>query len=88
MKRYFYTSYNNRGDVEGTIYKLTNNDLAYVCGYNYSTASCRGSIHEVFNALMDCGEIPKKYYTSSVDDHTGSGYFYGIVRDKYNIKEI
>ena len=88
MTKYFYTSTNNKGKVKGKVYKLFKNDLVYICDYDYITASCRGNIHEVFNALMDCREIPKKYYKSSESDWSGGGYFDGIVKEKYSIKEV
>ena len=90
MKRYIFTERNNHGRITGNIFRVKDNDIIFVTSYEASTPSRRGGKHDVFNALMDCGEIPRKYEKSSSDytnGHMGSGYFYGEVEKHYDIKE-
>jgi hypothetical protein len=90
MKRYIFTERNNRGSISGNIYRIKDNDIHFITDYKASTASRRGGVHDAFNALMDCGEIPRKYEKSSSDYGSGwmgSGYFYGEVTKHYDIKE-
>ena len=88
MKRYIFTEKNNRGKITGNIFRIKDNDIFFVTSYEASTASRRGGKHDAFNALMDCGEIPKKWYTSSKCAWMGEGYFYGEVEKHYDIKEV
>ena len=91
MKRYIFTEKNNRGKITGNIFRIKDNDIFFITRYEASTASRRGGKHDAFNALMDCGEIPRKYEKSSAkagDGWMGEGYFYGEVEKHYDIKEI
>lgn len=89
MKRYIFTATSpKRGRVEGRIYRISENKLIYITDFEYHTGCTRGAISEVFNALMDCGEIPKKWYKSSVNPWTGPGYFAGEVTKYYDIQEV
>jgi len=47
-----------------------------------------GAEAEAFQALMNCGEIPKKWFSSSASDWCGSGYFDGPVTKHYSIQRI
>lgn len=83
--KYHNRTRNNR---EAKIYRLKHNKPILIGYHEYSTASTRGGVHEVFNYLMENGYIPKKYYTSSRCDWCGDGYFFGEVEKHYNIIEI
>lgn len=87
MKRYIFTEKNNKGRVSGNVFRIKDNNIIWITSFEYSTASCRGGKHEAFNALMDCGEIPRKWYTSSRTEWSGDGYFYGEVTKHYDIVE-
>ena len=92
MKTFIYkkTAHHRRtrNNRELTIYEIKKNTPVYIGSVEYSTGSTRGAIHETFNYLMENGYIPKKYYNSSRCDWMGSGYFYGDVRNHYNIVEV
>lgn len=75
-------------DYTAVIYRIVKNKLEYVGATSWNTASYRGEVHEVYNALMSFGYIPKKYYNSSKSDWCSGGYYNGIVTDKYNIQEL
>ena len=87
MKNFAFTidRVGRRGDVYGTIYRIKNNVPVYVSEFEYRNGCTRGDIHEAFNKLMEIGEIPKKYYKSSVCAWRGAGYFDGDVTKHYNI---
>lgn len=70
------------------IYRIKNNKPVYVGATSWNTASYRGAVSEVFNKLIELGEIPKKYYNSSVCEWRSSGYFAGDVTNKYSISEV
>jgi len=92
MKHYIFTEKKKGNDFVVKVYRVKRNNAEYVTtshAFNYS--STRGALHEAFNALMECGEIPKKYYSSSEEaapSCMGPGYFYGKVTQKYNIKQL
>ena len=89
MKTYIFTTRSfKRGHVEGRIYRIENNRPRYVIHFEYVTGCTKGAVSEAFNALMNCGEIPKKWYTSSESPWSGPGYFEGEVRNYYEILEI
>ena len=75
-------------DYTAVIYRIVKNKPEYVGTTSWNTASYRGEVHEVYNALINFGYIPKKYYNSSVNAWRGAGYYAGIVIDKYNIQEL
>ena len=89
MKRYIFTQTrpDKKGNVTGNIFRVKDNDIFYITDFSFRLGSCRGAKHEAFNALMDCGEIPRKWYTSSRSEWSGDGYFYGEVEKHYDIKE-
>jgi hypothetical protein len=70
------------------IYRIKNNKPVYVGQTSWNTASYRGAKSEVFNKLIDIGQIPKKYYHGSVCEWRGAGYYAGEVTEKYNIWEV
>lgn len=90
MKRYVFTERkeNNRGYRVCRIYRVKNNQLSFVAVARYNIGSCRGAVSECFNALMECGEIPEKYKTSSKTAWSGEGYFFGDVTKLYDIAEL
>lgn len=91
MKRYFFTTTNNkkRTETSGIIYRLKNNDLHFVTNFSFRPAACRGAKSEAFSALISCGEIPKKWLNSSKDENAGGeGYFFGDVTKYYSIREL
>lgn len=92
MKTFIYKELRHhnrtRDNRELKIYRMKNNFPVYVGTVYYSTGSTRGAVHEAFNYLMEAGYIPKKYYNSSKCEWMGAGYFYGDVREHYNIVEV
>lgn len=89
MKTYIFTTRCfKRGHVEGKVYRIENNKPMYITHFEYVTGRTKGAVAEAFNALMNCGEIPKKWYTSSENAWSGPGYFEGEVRKYYEILEI
>lgn len=87
VKRFVFTidERKRNGDVSGTIYRIENNYPEYVTEFKFRLGSCRGEISEAFNALMNCGEIPKEYFNSSICAWRGAGYFAGEVTKHYDI---
>lgn len=57
------------------IYRVKNNEPTFVTSCNYSGGSYSGHRNEVFNALMECGEIPKKYKELSRTEWCGGGSY-------------
>lgn len=92
MKRFYYTDkkdeQSRKGDRIIRVYKIKNGCLEMVTLCEYRPGSTRGPLSEAFNALMECGEIPKKWYSSSRSPWSGPGYFYGPVTDHYSIQEV
>lgn len=92
MKRFYYTDRRDErsrsGDRTIRIYKIKSGALEMVADCEYRPGSTRGAKSEAFNALMECGEIPKKWYNSSKSERSGAGYFYGPVTQAYSIEEI
>ena len=87
MKRFYYTERKdckNKLDRTLRIYTMKHGELSYITQTEHRPGNgSRGATSEVFQALLACGEIPKKY--------TGDGYFYGNgtdVCDHYAIQEI
>lgn len=48
----------------------------------------KGAEAEVYAALMNCNEIPRKWETSSECSWCGPGYFDGEVTKHYSIQRI
>lgn len=95
MKHYLFTIYDSKvnrlyggSKQKAKIYRVKNNQPQYIGVAEWNTASYRGAMSEVFNQLIRLGEIPKKYYNSSVCEWRGAGYFAGDVTGKYSITEI
>lgn len=95
MKYYAFTIFDSKVNrvyggclQRAKIYRIKKNKLVYIGKAEWQTASYRGAISEVFLKLISLGEIPKKYYHSSVCEWRGPGYFAGEVTEKYNIEEI
>ena len=89
MKKYIFVERNNRGDISGNVYRVKNNEISFITDYKVSSGSRRGGKHDAFQALMTCGEIPRKWENSSsnLGNWIGSGYFYGEVEKHYSITE-
>lgn len=92
MKRFFYTDRKDERSRNGNriirVYKMNGGRLEMVTHCEYRTGSTRGPEAEAFNALMECGEIPKKWYNSSNCAWSGPGYFRGPVTEHYSIQEV
>ena len=90
MKRYVYVfdPPKKRGRMNGRVFRVKNDLLVYVTDFSYSTGCCKGATSEVYNALMECGEIPKKWYRSSECEWRGPGYYGGEVCAHYDIQGI
>lgn len=95
MKNYIFNIYDSKVNriyggylQHAKIYRLKKN-VPYLIGtVEWQTASYRGAVSEVFNKLMELGEIPKKFYNSSISEWRGRGYFAGEVTEKYDIREL
>ena len=95
MKKIFYYKkdketrrYYGGKNVQVSIYQAKRGEIVKIGSCSWCTSSYRGETSEVFNALMQLGAIPKKYYKSSVSDWSSGGYFFGVVCDKYDIREL
>lgn len=64
------------------IYELINNKPTEVCRCEYLTASCRGSVSEVFNCLIDNNIISKDLYDCSKSEWRSGGYYCKGVVDR------
>lgn len=86
MKTYIFTVKYTRATYGSNfalrIYRVKNNQPQYVTTRKGNTGSMRGFESEVFNALMDCGEIPKSYYNLSSCSWRSGGYYCQEVEDK------
>lgn len=95
MKHYIFNIYDSKVNKiyggclqRAKIYRLKRN-IPYLIGtVEWQTASYRGAVSEVFNKLMELGEIPKKFYSSSISEWRGRGYFAGKVTKNYSISEV
>lgn len=93
MKHFYFTEIRKSAkygtNVSGDIYAIKKGQLVHVGEYHYSTGSYRGAESEIFNVLMNNGEISKKrWYNSSKSDHSSGGYFFGEVRNYFTIEAI
>lgn len=89
MKKYVFTIKERKNNLwKGIIYRISNNNLNYITDFSFSLGCCRGTVSEAFQALMECGEIPRKWENSSLCDWRGRGYFDGEVTKHYSITEI
>lgn len=89
MKRFYFTDRPyKRGDRFLRIYRMEDGIMKMLCTAEYRPGSTRGALHEAYNALIEHGYIPKKWYSSSRSDWMGEGYFYGSVTEYYSIQEI
>lgn len=86
MKTYIFTTKYTRAtygrNFTLTIYRIKNNAPQYVTEWKGNTGSMRGLESEAFNALINCGEIPKSYYHLSSCSWRGPGYYCSEVKDK------
>ena len=87
MKRFYFTERKdckNKLDRTLRIYTIKNGVLSYIAETEHRPGNgSRGATSEVFQALLRCGAIPRKY--------EGDGYFFGNGTDvccKYDIQEI
>lgn len=71
-----------KGRVILSVYRLIHNFPKYITSTEYSQGMSRGDDSEAFNALMDCGELPKSYYNLSRCEWRGPGYYCQDVEDK------
>lgn len=89
MKKYVFTIDTKTSNIwQGRIFHVSNNNLNYVTDFSFSPGYTKGTEAEAFQALINCNEIPKKWYTSSECTWRGPGYFYGEVTKHYSIKQI
>lgn len=94
MKRFYYTivkstrRYYGGCNETANIYTIKKGELVFCCSTKWCTASYCGEQSEVYQALIEKGFIPKKWYKSSQNKWRGAGYFAGEVCNHYSIKEI
>lgn len=95
MRKFYFNIYKSTPrryyggcNEKARIYGIKNGELVFCCQAEWCTSSCRGAQSEVYQALIENGFIPKKWYKSSVCEWRGAGYFAGDVCKVYSIKEI
>ena len=93
MKRFYFTERKDprsrKGDRIIRIYALRGGQLQYVTERTHRPGcGSRGAQSEAFQALMECGAIPRKWEKSSECPSIGAGYFAGPVTELYDIQEI
>ena len=93
MKRFYFTERpdprSRKGDRIIRVYTLHNGMLQYVTETSHRPGcGSSGARSEAFQALMECGAIPRKWEKSSEGPRSGPGYFCGPVTDLYDIQEI
>lgn len=84
MKTYIWikTKETSKGNVTLKVYRMKNNLPQYITTAYYNNGSTRGVDSEAFNALINCGEIPKSYYDLSKCEWRGPGYYCKEVEKK------
>ncbi len=86
MRTYIFTAKYTRAAYGSNftleIYRIKNNVPCWVARVKGNTGSMRGFESEAFNALIECGEIPKSYYNLSRCGWRSGGYYCQEVRDK------
>lgn len=84
MKTYVYvkTKETSNGNVTLKIYRMKMNIPHYVTECKFNNSSTCGKDNEAFRALIDCGELPKKYLYLSECKYKGKGLYCKEVEDK------
>lgn len=85
MKTYIYTTekrHTRELNRYCRIYRVKNNVPQYIGEVEFSTGSYRGEDSEVFNKLIEIGQIPKSYYNLSKCEWRGPGYYCKEVEKK------
>lgn len=84
MKTYIWikTKETSKGNVTLKVYRMKNNLPHYITTAYYNNSSTRGADSEAFNALINCGELPKSYYNLSRTSWSGGGYYCKEVEKK------
>lgn len=87
MKTYIFTvdkKQQRNGYIKyiAKIYRVKNNVPTFVTECSYNGGSYSGHRSEVFNVLMQVGEIPKKYEKLSRSEWRGGGFYCEAVEKK------
>lgn len=87
MKTYIFTVDEKtirNGNIKyiAKIYRVKNNVPTFITSCNYNGGSYSGHRSEVFKALMQVGEIPKKYENLSRSEWRGRGFYCEAVEKK------
>lgn len=95
-KNFIYTVENNKGKCDTSIYVIENNKPTYLGSINYNLGACRGHESEVFNFLLDDGQLSVQD-TKLLNNQKGTLYYENVyldgvkilnVRDKYKLYEL
>lgn len=90
MKTYIWikTKETSKGNVTQKVYRMKNNLPHYITTVYYNNkASYRGCDFEAFNALINCGELPKSYYNLSRTMLKNSKRDFGQIVEYYKAKK-
>lgn len=87
MKTYIFTVDEKKAkdgytEYIAKIYIVKNNKPTFVAACNYSAGCYAGHIDEVFHALIQIGDIPKKYKELSKNDWCSGGIYCEAVEKK------
>ena len=74
--------------VKASVYTAKGGKIFKVCDCSWHTSSFPGEESAVFQALMECGQISKKWNESSCCEWRGCGYFAGDVCKHFSILEL
>ena len=84
MKTYIWikTKETSKGNVTLNVYRMKNNLPHFITTAYYNNGTTQGADSEAFNALINCGELPKSYYNLSRTSWRGGGYYCEEVEKK------
>jgi hypothetical protein len=88
MKHFCFAIKDCGKNCRGRVYRISKNSIEPVTSFEFRYGSTRGAIHEAYKALIDCGEIPKRWWKSSECGWMGAGYYSGKVTEVYSIQEV
>lgn len=92
MKRFYYVVCEKPGrkyNRQIVVFRHTRTGLEFACKTRkFSTASTPGDDAEVLRALVECGQLPKKWLESSRSECSSGGYYSGPVRDHVLILQL
>lgn len=94
MKTFYYKKDSQRRrtygglNVKVSIYGVKNREIVKIGSCEWCTSSYKGETSEIFNALVELKQIPKKWLKSSKNEWCSEGYFMGEVKKHYKIKEL